>query len=1322
MTPIKFILKGLKVASYSLIAVLITTIVLLTLTLFTHPGNLALIKLAQHFESRLTLELAEGSVLRQPVFKNISWIDADTSINIKHIGYQFNWSCLVDKFCLQQLTVDGVTVKLPESNESNEVVEEGSGDPLVIDIPIALEIGDISISNVDFSMGGLNVVLNKISLQANAVHNDLSLASQISGLLVTLPDSEPVVAAKKVAVNRSKKRIDLDIKSLPAILTPEMLPTVQMPINLDVKPIKIDTLKIIQNEQSLFELNSLSTAFTFYDSKLNIDDFSLDIPETTLALTGNINFIDDYPLALNIDGEVKSVKQLQPKTLLKDTAYSVIASGSLSNLSTALNLSNTIELQLATQLNLFAENLPHEITLHWQDLQWPLTGDAQYSAKEGSFSSKGSLLDYQINLQSDFLAAGVPPGAVDFNTSGDLKHLQIETLNIDTLSGNIDFSGLLTWQEKIDWLGDLSIKNIDLTQLHSDYQGSFSGDIQQKATVILYEQHPPEWQFDFPVLEVVGQLLERPLSLTGRVSGNDKEGVLFDDLAINNAENSLIVNGQFAEQSDLNIVLNIADISHTIPQAHGNITGTVNVTGPNDTLTINSQLMATTLQYADYQLEQIGLDTALTLSQKPKLNLSLKAEKIHIEKQLIDDITLNIEHQVSNKDNVKHEIKLLANSELLSTDLLLFLTQTDTNLLTQLSEATIGLPHQSLNLLTPFDVLVENERIEITPHCWQATSSDLPEAGQLCAQTVQIGESGNVVLTIDRYQLASLSTFLPPHLKMQGAITADADIKWLKDNQPDFDVSIFTDNMLLQISADPKKNSFNDYPMEHLNIKAKGAGNEVDVNAVVFAQNLIDVKIEGQLQPYQSQPSINASIAAKLPDFSLFLPLVPALEKLQGQLDSDIKITGLLHKPSINGKVNVLDGQIAGTGIPMNIDALNADIKFDESKATLHGSFDSRGTHTVVEKTAKLPLLSGTINIFDKSVKKVSNRIVHPINNNKLVKEVADKNEGHAFLTGQLDWSNKLKGDIHIYANKLEVYDYGKLDLLISPDMHIVFADHIKVNGELLVNKGKVVVKELPAGAVSTSPDIIVVDVEHEKVAADLPVILDLGVDLGTDFQVIAVGLDTFIEGKLLISKPLKKDLNINGVLHLNDGSYRALGQQLVLRESRVIFQGAPESPNLQIEAIRDPNKIEDDVVAGVRVTGTPDELELVIFSEPAMAQQQALSYLTRGQALTSSSEGSTMANMLIDLAAGQSDGVMSTIGEEIGIKDLTLASSGTGDEQSVGIRGEIAPGIELSYGVGVFDNFSILSIRYEILERLYLEASSGIYQAVDAYYEWDWD
>ena len=1018
---------------------------------------------------------------------------------------------------------------------------------------------------------------------------------------------------------------------------------------------------------------------------------------------------------------------MQPNTLLNDLHYRLTSKGSLSSLSSALTLSNKINLQLKSHINLFSENLAHEIDLKWQNLQWPLSGAALYTSKQGSFISRGSLLDHQLKLQTDYALTDLPNGKISLQTKGNLKQLQVESLKVQTLSGEIDFSGLLTWKDDINWLGQLQIENIDLQQLESAYDGQLSGIIKQQAKITLYENHEPEWLFDFPELSINGKLLTRPLAVTGRISGDDKQGINFDKLSIQNADNSFIVNGLLAEQNKLDIDLDIVDMSHLLIGSKGKVQGNVHLSGPQQFLKITTRLEAEELRYENYQLNQLGLDAKIALSDKPQLELDLNATELSINKQVIDEINLQVDNTISKDNHFRHQLKLLVNSELASADLTLFLTQTETELLTQLNRAKLTLPYQTLNLSAPFEVISQPKNIEISPHCWQARVIGIGEksdheAGELCVKQLNIGESGHVNFDVDRYLLANINPFLPDQFKMDGAISADAELKWQANENPNFAIKLFSEDMLLKINNDKELNEFIDYPMEKFTIDLQGNNENVVVKANIFAQNLIDVKVNADLLPYKKQPTVKSNVDINLPDFSLFLPLIKQLDKLNGQLNSHLEITGKIDNPSVNGAINIKNGQISSANLPIIISELQTDIKINNTKANVQGSFNSSDTNTIVEKIADIPLLTNTLNIFDKSVKKVGEKIA--IRAGKQVGHTIKQElaEGVAHISGQFDWTNKLKGELHFYANKLEIYDYGKVDLLVSPDVHLQVGEQINVNGKLYIDKGKIVVKELPAGAVSPSKDIIVVDIKNENDVADLPVAIDLSIDMGNKFRVVALGLDTFINGELLIKKQAKSDLSINGELKFVDGSYRSLGQQLVLQKSSVIFQGAPESPYLKIEAIRDPSRIEDDVIAGVRVTGTPDELELVIFSEPAKAQQEALSYLTRGQSLDSSSDGGTMANMLIDIAAGQSGNLMSSIGEEVGIKDLSLSSSGTGEEQSVGVRGEIAPGVEISYGVGVFDSFSIFSIRYEVFERFYIEASSGINQAVDAYYEWDWD
>ena len=240
--------KILSISKIALIASLSTLVAILavaSLLLFTHTGNQGLIKIAKQLESRFSVELKEGSLFNQPKYKNISWLDGDLSIQIDSLEYQFEWSCLTSKLCLQTLSVNGASINIPETTTQTEIQEEVDSEPLVIQLPIEIAIENIDLTDVFFTMGQLKVELGSLALKADAANNNISLSSQINNLLVTLPDSEKLIVKKsnRPGLNANKK-MDLNIKSIPAILTEKMLPTVKLPVNLDIKPITISQFKL----------------------------------------------------------------------------------------------------------------------------------------------------------------------------------------------------------------------------------------------------------------------------------------------------------------------------------------------------------------------------------------------------------------------------------------------------------------------------------------------------------------------------------------------------------------------------------------------------------------------------------------------------------------------------------------------------------------------------------------------------------------------------------------------------------------------------------------------------------------------------------------------------------------------------------------------------------------------------------------------------------------------------------------------------------------------------------------------------------------------
>ncbi|WP_232313456.1 translocation/assembly module TamB domain-containing protein [Enterovibrio coralii] len=294
--------------------------------------------------------------------------------------------------------------------------------------------------------------------------------------------------------------------------------------------------------------------------------------------------------------------------------------------------------------------------------------------------------------------------------------------------------------------------------------------------------------------------------------------------------------------------------------------------------------------------------------------------------------------------------------------------------------------------------------------------------------------------------------------------------------------------------------------------------------------------------------------------------------------------------------------------------------------------------------------------------------------------------------------------------------------LEVSPDMTLkATPKQVDVTGNVSVPWGRIIVESLPPSAVQVSSDLVILNDELKPISEEekdpITINAQIKVNIGDDVRLEAFGLKTNLEGKLDVQSN-KKGPSVSGDVNLVDGTYRSFGQDLLIKKGLILFNGPPEQPYLQVEAIRNPNNIEDDVEAGIRVTGPADAPEVQVFSQPAMPQANALSYLTRGRNLDSESDGNAMTSMLIGLGLSQSGKLVGQIGEAFGVQDLTVDTAGSGNDEKVEVSGYILPGLQVKYGVGIFTSLPEFTVRYRLIKDLYLEAVSGADNAVDLLYQ----
>ena len=199
---------------------------------------------------------------------------------------------------------------------------------------------------------------------------------------------------------------------------------------------------------------------------------------------------------------------------------------------------------------------------------------------------------------------------------------------------------------------------------------------------------------------------------------------------------------------------------------------------------------------------------------------------------------------------------------------------------------------------------------------------------------------------------------------------------------------------------------------------------------------------------------------------------------------------------------------------------------------------------------------------------------------------------------------------------------------------------------------------------------------------------------------------------------------SVIGSIALNNGQYQAYGQDLLIRNGQLIFNGPVSLPYIQLEAIRNPKNMNDDVIAGLQVSGLANQLNARLFSEPMLENPNILSYIIRGKDLnedTQEDNSVVLTNALLGFGLGKTQDGIRSFGDTIGVDNLQLTTQGQGPNTQLGITGQLNDRLSVEYRVGVFNAIAEFGLRYQWMPDFYVEATSGGEHALYVLYQLSW-
>ncbi|MDD0975820.1 translocation/assembly module TamB [Pseudomonas sp. TNT2022 ID681] len=532
----------------------------------------------------------------------------------------------------------------------------------------------------------------------------------------------------------------------------------------------------------------------------------------------------------------------------------------------------------------------------------------------------------------------------------------------------------------------------------------------------------------------------------------------------------------------------------------------------------------------------------------------------------------------------------------------------------------------------------------------------------LCGEDQRLAPEPRLRYHLKQFPLQSLAQWLPKDFAWQGLLNADINLD-LPASGPKGTVRVDASGGTLRVRD---KDQWLDFPYQALRIESTLAPRRVDTQMEFRGGKLGDLTLSARIDPIAKNKPLSGDFNLSGLDLSVARPFMPMVERLAGQLNGSGRISGTLLAPLVNGSLALSHGEVAGAELPVNLKDLSVKALIAGEQVQLNGDWKS-----------------------------------------------GDAGQGQ--LNGQIGWGQALAVELHLQGQRLPVHVEPYADLEMAPDLKISLqGERLAVTGKVLVPKGKITVRELPPSTVKVSDDTVIIGHQTEEGKTPMAVVMDIDVEVGQEkLSFKGFGLTANLLGHVHIGD----NLDTRGELSLSDGRYRAYGQRLTIRRARLLFAGPIDQPYLDIEAIR----VTDDVTAGIRLSGSAEQPTTQVFSEPAMSQEQALSYLVLGRPLSTTGEDNNMlAQAALGLGLAGSAGVTSGLASSLGIEDFQLDTQGSGNTTSVVASGNLTERLSLRYGVGVFEPASTIALRYKLSKKVYVEAASGIASSLDIFYKRD--
>lgn len=445
---------------------------------------------------------------------------------------------------------------------------------------------------------------------------------------------------------------------------------------------------------------------------------------------------------------------------------------------------------------------------------------------------------------------------------------------------------------------------------------------------------------------------------------------------------------------------------------------------------------------------------------------------------------------------------------------------------------------------------------------------------------------------------------------------------------------------------------------------------------------------------------LKGNMSVSLDNLSQFAAFFPQINEINGQLQGKMNFSGTAHKPHFKGDIALKNANI---GLP----------------------------------SLGLELHKTSLNISSKQKDMIA------------IKGQATSGDGLLKLTGNLRWMKTyLSTVLSVTGKQFTAVNLPEAHVVISPQL--TFTRNNKADvliGDIGVDSANIDADQFEKTAGLNSKDIVYVNADNQAIhqTSSLPFATSIQIFTNNKINFKGYNIKANIGGNINISSYAGKSTFANGTLKVNNGTYSAYGKTFKVTKGALIFSQSPlTNPALNIyaqyamTALTLSSSSIGSIQVGVHVSGTMNKIQLSLYSDPPMTQENILSYIITGQPLNKAGpQGqAALSQAALSLAAGGGDSsILDTLKDKLALSELSVGSlSNTPsnnlsssrsevdqDNTAVFVGKAISKRFYISYGVGLFNQQQIFRTHLRLTKNWSLQTdNSTLDSGADIIYVWE--